>query len=112
MRGTSEEEQMASLTLEGHSGLPSDEFVGKVFSLSSVEPKMARRQYSRGEIAREQGAALSQLDKLLDPQNTAVSLVTLARAAALSGKRLVVEIRDQHPVKIIETKKKGSLPLG
>jgi hypothetical protein len=35
----------------------------------------------------------------------------LARAAALSGKRLVVEIRDQRPVKIIETKKKDGLRL-
>jgi hypothetical protein len=109
MRGTLEEEKMASLTLEGHSGSPSNEFVGKVFGSASVEPKTARRQYQRSEIAREQGAALSQLDRLLDPQNTAVSLVTLARAAALSGKRVVVEIRDQHPVKIIETKKKDSL---
>lgn len=50
----------------------------------------------------------SQLDRLLDPKNTAVSLVTLARAAALSGKRLVVEIRDQHPVTVIEPKAKRS----
>lgn len=102
---------MAGLTLEGHSGSHSDEFVGKAFNSASVGPKTARRQYPGSEIARQQGAALSQLDRLLDPQNTAVSLAALARAAALSGKRLVVEIRDQHPVKIIETKKKDNLPL-
>jgi hypothetical protein len=97
---------MASLTLEGLSASPSDEFVGKVFSSASVGSKTARRQYPRSEIVRQQGAALSQLNRLLDPQNTAVSLVTLAHAAALSGKRLVIEIRDQHPVKTIETKKR------
>jgi hypothetical protein len=99
---------MASLTLEGHSGSPSHEHVRTVFSWASVEPKMARRQHPRGEIAKAHGSALSQLDRLLDPQNTAVLLVKLARAAALSGKRLVVEIRDQHPVKIIEMKKEGT----
>jgi hypothetical protein len=109
MRGTLEEEKMASLTLRCHSGSPSDEPVGTIVSSAIVEPKMGRRQYPRGKIAREQGTALSQLDRLLDPQNT-LSLVTLARVAALSGKRLVIEIRDQHPVKIIEAKKKNSLP--
>jgi hypothetical protein len=81
-------------------------FVGKIVSSANAEPKIGRRQYPKGEIARERGTGLSQLDRLLDPQNTAVSLVTLARAAALSGKRLVVEIRDQHPVKVIEPKEK------
>ena len=102
---------MASLALESHSGLPSNELVAKIVSSPSVEPKIGRRQYPKGEIVREPGAGISQLDMLLDPQNAAVSLVTLARAAALSGKRLVVEIRDQRPVKIIETKKKDSLRL-
>jgi hypothetical protein len=101
---------MASLILECHSGSPSDESVGTIFSSTSVDPKVGRRHYPKGKIAREQDTALSQLDWLLDPQNTAVSLVTLARVAALSGKRLVVEIRDQYPVKIIEAKKKDSLP--
>jgi hypothetical protein len=100
---------MASLALEDHSGSPSDEFVGKIVSSANAEPKIGR-QYAKGEIARERGTGLSQLDRLLDPQNTAVSLVTLARAAALSGKRLVVEIRDQHPVRVIETKEKNGLP--
>jgi hypothetical protein len=101
---------MAGLTLRPHSGSPSDDSVGTIFSSASVEPKMRRRQCPKGKIAREEGTALSQLDRLLDPQNTTVSLTTLARAAALLGKRLVVEIRDQYPVKIIEAKKKDSLP--
>jgi antitoxin HicB len=97
---------MASLTLEDYSGLPHDEFVGRTVSSAHAETKIVRRQHPNGEIANERGTGLSQLDRLLDPKNTAVSLVTLARAAALSGKRLVVEIRDQHPVKVIEPKAK------
>jgi hypothetical protein len=97
---------MASLTLEDYSGAPHDEFVGRVVNSTNAESKIGRRQDPKGEIARQRGTSLSQLDRLLDPKNTAVSLVTLARAAALSGKRLVVEIRDQHPVKVIEPKAK------
>jgi hypothetical protein len=41
------------------------------------------------------------LDSLLDSQHRSLSLNALARSATLSGKRLIIEIRDQHPVKII-----------
>jgi hypothetical protein len=41
------------------------------------------------------------LDSLLDPQHSSLSLNALARSAALSGKRLIIEIRDQHPVRIV-----------
>ena len=41
------------------------------------------------------------LDGLIDAQHRSLSLNALARSAALSGKRLIIEIRDQHPVKII-----------
>jgi hypothetical protein len=97
---------MASITLEDYSVSPNNEFVGRIVNSANSKPKIGRRQYPKGEIARERGTALSQLDRLLDPKTTAVSLVTLARAAALSGKRMVVEIRDQHPVKVIEAKAK------
>ena len=41
------------------------------------------------------------LDSLLDAPHRALSLNALARSATLSGKRLVIEVRDLHPVKII-----------
>jgi hypothetical protein len=41
------------------------------------------------------------LDSLLDPQHHSLSLTELARSASLSGKRLIIEVRDQHPVKIV-----------
>jgi hypothetical protein len=37
----------------------------------------------------------SQLDRLLDPENTAVSLETITRAATVLGKQVVFEIRDK-----------------
>jgi len=38
----------------------------------------------------------SQLDRLLDPQNTSASLETLSRAAKALGKRLVLRIEDRE----------------
>ena len=51
-------------------------------------------------MAAELKTSRSQLDRLLDPQNTAVSLDTLTRAAHVLGKRLVLEIRDAQPQRL------------
>src|SRR3984957_6931137 len=58
------------------------------------EQEMVRQQKTKRAMAAELKTSRSQLDRLLDPQNTAVSLDTLARAAHVLGKRLVLEIRD------------------
>jgi len=44
---------------------------------------------------------------LLDARSSSLSLKTLARAAAFSGKRLVLEIRDENPVRIVRTSTRG-----
>jgi len=49
----------------------------------------------------------SLLGGFLDPKSSSLSLAALARAAAFSGKRLVLEIRDESPVKIIRTSTRG-----
>jgi hypothetical protein len=49
----------------------------------------------------------SLLGGLLDPKSSSLSLNALARAAAFSGKRLVLEIRDETPVRTIRTSTKG-----
>jgi len=46
-------------------------------------------------MARELQTSRSQLDRLLDPRNVSVSLVTMARAARALGKSLVVRIGDR-----------------
>jgi hypothetical protein len=48
-------------------------------------------------MARELHTSRSQLDRLLDPQNVSVSLDTMARAAKVLGKSLVIRISDRKP---------------
>jgi antitoxin HicB len=61
------------------------------------EQEMIRQQKTKRAMAAELKTSRSQLDRLLDPRNTAVSLDTLTRAAHVLGKRLVLEIRDPQP---------------
>jgi antitoxin HicB len=58
------------------------------------ERAMKRQQKTKQAMARELRTSRSQLDRLLDPRNTAVSLQTITRAAKILGKRLVVRIAD------------------
>jgi hypothetical protein len=64
------------------------------------EQEMNRQQKTKKAMAAELKTSRSQLDRLLDPQNTAVSLDTLTRAAHVLGKRLVLEIRDMPPQRL------------
>ena len=68
------------------------------------EQEMERQQKTKRAMAKELKTSRSQLDRLLDPQNTTVSIETLSRAARVLGKRLVLEIRDQRPVRGARTK--------
>ncbi len=58
------------------------------------EQEMARQKKTKSGMAQAMKTSRSQLDRLLDPQNTAVSLETLTRAASVLGLRLVLEVRD------------------
>ena len=49
---------------------------------------------TKKEMAERIGTSRSQLDRLLDPENGAVHLQTIARAARAVGKRLRVEMVD------------------
>ena len=62
------------------------------------EQEMVKQQKTKQSMAKELRTSRSQLDRLLDPENTAVSLETLTRAANVLGKQLVFEIRDKKPV--------------
>ena len=44
---------------------------------------------------------------LLNPKLSSLSLTALARTAALSGKRLMLEIRDENPVQIVRVSTRG-----
>jgi hypothetical protein len=66
--------------------------------------KLARLLQSDNAVGRlSQITDQSLLRGLLDPKSSSPSLMVLAKAAAFSGKRLVLEIRDDNPVRIIRT---------
>ncbi len=51
---------------------------------------------SKSEMSRLLGTSRSQLDRLLDPDNDAVTVETLARAATVLGKRIRLELVDRE----------------
>jgi antitoxin HicB len=57
-----------------------------------ISREMKRQQKTKQAMAKELRTSRSQLDRLLDPQNTAVTLDTVTRAAHALGKRVVVRI--------------------
>jgi antitoxin HicB len=88
-----------------HSGSSFDSFLDEQGIRSEVEAvavkrvlawqltqAMKRQQKTKQAMARELRTSRSQLDRLLDPQNTAVTLETVTRAARVLGKRLVVKV--------------------
>lgn len=103
---------MANPTEDVHSGSSFDDFLieeGLHEEVESAaikrvlawqfEQEMARQNKTKRAMAKELKTSRSQLDRLLDPQNTTVSIETLSRAARVLGKRLVLEIRDQRPAR-------------
>jgi antitoxin HicB len=57
-----------------------------------LQQEMKKQQKTKQEMARELQTSRSQLDRLLDPRNTAVSLETITRAARVLGKTVVLRI--------------------
>lgn len=55
---------------------------------------MREQQKTKRAMAKQLRTSRSQLDRLLDPQNAAVTLDTMSRAARALGKRLIVRITD------------------
>jgi hypothetical protein len=69
--------------------------------------KIAQGDKSTGRRVGERRVNQALLGGLLDPMSSSLSLTALARAAASSGKRLILEIRDENPVRIIRTSTGG-----
>jgi predicted thioesterase len=57
-----------------------------------IAAEMAAHKLSKAAMARRMATSRGQLDRLLDPDNTSVTLHTLHRAAAALGKRVRVEL--------------------
>ena len=58
--------------------------------------KMSAEQLSKAEMARRMDTSRSALDRLLDPDNSSVTLQTLQSAAQALGGRLKVELDFDH----------------
>jgi antitoxin HicB len=67
--------------------------VKRVISWQLTEA-MRKKRTTKQALAKELRTSRSQLDRLLDPQNIAVSLDTISRAAKALGKRLIIRIAD------------------
>jgi len=82
--------------------------IGKKGKASSSDTtRTVRRDKTGGRLAGRRIAGQSLIGGLLDPKSSSLSLTALAQAAAFSGKRLILEIRDENPVRIIRTSTKG-----
>ena len=57
-----------------------------------IEEAMKKGDVSQAEMARRMNTSRSQLERLLDPENHAESLETLARAAHAVGRSLKFEL--------------------
>lgn len=55
-----------------------------------VQDAMTEAQMSKSELAGRLQTSRSQLDRLLDPENTAITLDSLERLARALGKQLIV----------------------
>jgi antitoxin HicB len=93
--------------LADHSGLTFDTFLDEEGIREQVEAvaikrvlawqleqAMRKQQKTKQAMARQLRTSRSQLDRLLDPQNAAVTLDTMSRAARVLGKRLIVRVAD------------------
>ena len=56
-----------------------------------IEDIMAETSLTKSEIAAKMNTSRSQLDRLLDPNNTSITLDSLDRLARAVGKRLKIE---------------------
>ena len=58
---------------------------------------MQEQQKTKQAMAKQLHTSRSQLDRLLDPQNVAVTLDTITRAARALGKRVIIHVADLKP---------------
>ncbi len=54
--------------------------------------EMKRQNLTKTEMAKQMQTSRAQLDRLLDPEKTGVSIDTIARAATVVGRQLRIEL--------------------
>ena len=58
---------------------------------------MITNKMSKSALAKKMKTSRTQLDRILDPENTSITLQTIHRAAAVMGKRATVVLEDIMP---------------
>jgi antitoxin HicB len=53
---------------------------------------MKKQKITKAQLAKRMGTSRSALDRLLDPENVSVTLLTLERAAKALGKSIKIEL--------------------
>lgn len=61
-----------------------------------VRQTMTAEMLSKSEMARRMRTSRAALERLLDPENPSVTLLTMDKAAAVLGKRLRLELVDKR----------------
>jgi hypothetical protein len=80
----------------------------KALFAEQLQKAMRRRSLTKRNMASALGTSRSQLDRILDPANDAVTLGVLKRAAAAVGKRLRVELVDvERPLRRRRANQRG-----
>jgi antitoxin HicB len=57
-----------------------------------LKQAMSNQQISKQKMAKQLGTSRSQIDRLLDPSHTGISIATVSKAAHVVGKRIRLEI--------------------
>lgn len=57
-----------------------------------LEQAMEKKQISKNRLAKEMKTSRSQLDRILDPDNTAIQLDTVMKAARVLGRQVRIEL--------------------
>ncbi len=96
---------MESKRANPHIGSSFDQFLEQEGILSEVEIVAAKRviafqiaesmkteKISKSAMATRMGTSRAVLDRLLDPENTGVTLKTLGKAAAVLGKKISISL--------------------
>ena len=61
-----------------------------------VSDAMSSQGLNKSQMAEQMRTSRTSLDRLLDPENTSITLKTLERAATVLGKRLQIRLADMN----------------
>jgi antitoxin HicB len=95
-------------TLKPHLGQDFDEFLAEEGLAAEVEARAIKKvlvallqsaDLSQVELARRMQTSRTQVRRLMDPENTSITLTTLQRAAAIVEHRLVIGFEARRLVK-------------